>query len=182
MMQDTGSSDALFVLLDGERANLIAQFERVPAARRTERPGEGAWSAVEIAEHVARVEVGVARMLASRATMPLTATPGEVAEAQLTPGKIAAVRVRDKHWSAPDRTLPTGTLTPGMVMEQLAGAHAGLRAAFVATDNAVLDGAIIPHPFIGPLTLRAWVELVAHHDARHAAQMAEVADRWLGAP
>lgn len=180
MTHDGSSSDALFALLDRERATLIAQFERVPLAHRTDRPEEGAWSAVEIAEHVARVEAGVAKMLVSRATMPLTATSDEVAESHLTPQKIAWVRVRDVKVSAPDRTHPTGTLTPGMVMGQLAGARAGLRAAFIAADDAVLDGAIIPHPFVGPLTLRAWVELVAHHDARHAAQMAEVADHWVG--
>jgi hypothetical protein len=30
-------------------------------------------------------------------------------------------------------------------------------------------------PLIGPITVRGWVELVAHHDARHALQIAEIA-------
>jgi len=146
MTDDTGASGALVALLDHERANLMAQFKRVPVARRAERPGEGAWSAVEIVEHVARVEAGVAKMIAKGGEMPLTATATEVADAQMTAGRIAAVRT-----------------------------------AFTAAEPAVLDGIMFPHLFIGPLTLRAWVVLVAHHDARHAAQMAEVADHWLAA-
>jgi len=168
-------------LLDGESTNFLVQFERVPAARRADRPSESAWSAVEISEHVSRVVAGVAKLLVIRASAPLTATPDELADAQMTPGKIAAVRTRDAKLSAPERTHPTGALTPAMVMDQLAAARAGLRAAFTAADDAVLDGAVHPHPFIGPLTLRAWVALVAHHDARHAQQMAEVADHWLAA-
>jgi len=178
---DTRSPDALLALLDDERANLLAQFGRVPVARRAERPDEGAWSALEIVEHVARVEAGVVKMIAKGGEMPRTATATELAGAQMTEGRIAAVRTRGVKLSAPDRVRPTGTLTPGMVMEQIAGARAGLRAAFAAADPAALDGIMFPHPFIGPLTLRAWVVLVAHHDARHAAQMTDVADHWLAA-
>ena len=181
MNDDTCSPQALLALLDHERANLMAQFERVPVARRAVRPSAGAWSAVEIVEHVARVEAGVAKMIAKGGEMPRTATVAEVADAQMTAGRIAAVRERGVKLSAPDRVQPTGTLTPTMVMEQIAGARAGLRSAFAAADPAVLDGIMFPHPFIGPLTVRAWVELVAHHDARHAAQLTDVADHWLAA-
>lgn len=181
MSHDPGSPDALISLLDQERANLVSQFERVPVSRRADPPSENVWSAVEIAEHVARVEKGVARLLVTLATVPLTATPEELADAQMTAGKIAAVRTRDAKLTAPERTHPTGALAPAMVMEQLTASHAGLRAAFTAATDAVLDGTVYPHPFIGPLTLRAWVALVAHHDARHAQQMADVADHWLAA-
>ena len=112
---------------------------------------------------------------------PLTATPGEIAAAQMTPERIAAVRVRSAKLAAPERVLPTGTLTPEQAMDQLAASRTALRAAFLAAPPAVLDGSLAPHPFIGPLTLRAWVELIAHHDARHADQVADVADRWAGA-
>ena len=181
MNDDTRSSQALLVLLDHERANLMAQFERVPVARRAVRASEGAWSAVEIVEHVARVEAGVVKMIAKGGEMPRTATAAEIASAQMTPERIAAVRGRDVKLSAPERVHPTGTLSRGMAIDHLAAARAGLRAAVDAADPAVLDGILFPHPFIGPLTLRAWVALVAHHDARHAEQLAEVADHLFAA-
>lgn len=181
MTHATGTPEEMFALLERERTNLMAQFERVPANRRADRPGDGAWSALEIAEHVSRVEAGVAKLLALRAGMPLAATSDELVEGALTPAKIATLRTRDPKVSAPERTHPTGTLTPARVLEKLAGSRARLRAAFDSTDPAILDGALFPHPYIGQLTLRAWVELVAHHDARHAQQMTEVASHWLAA-
>jgi len=30
------------------------------------------------------------------------------------------------------------------------------------------------HPVLGRLTLRGWFEFVAHHEARHAEQIAEI--------
>lgn len=107
-----------------ERDHLLATFARVPEARRAVRPSAGAWSALEILEHCARVEGGVAKLL---------------------------------------------------------GIRAALLGAYAATPDAVLDGAVHPHPFIGLLTLRAWVQLIAHHDARHAEQMGEVAGHWAPA-
>ncbi|MCX5762461.1 MAG: DinB family protein [Gemmatimonadetes bacterium] len=179
MTHDPRSSDAVFALLDHERANLFAQFERVPPARRAERPGEGAWSAAEIAEHVARVEMGVAKSIVKGGEMPRTATAEELDAAQMTPRKIAAVRDRSTKVEAPERVRPTGTPSADAVPEQLRATRVAMLGAFRGADAAVLDGITFPHPFLGPLTLRAWVVLVAHHDARHAAQMADVADHWL---
>jgi hypothetical protein len=171
----------LLALLDSERTNLIAQVERVPAARRTERPAEGQWSAAEIVEHVARVEGGIARAIVARAAAPLTASAEEIAAAQLTPEIIAAVRTRESKLQAPERVQPTGMLSGDDAFVQLANSRAALRAAFVDADPAVLDGALVPHPYFGPLTLRAWVELIAYHDARHAQQAAECAAHWATA-
>jgi hypothetical protein len=69
---------------------------------------------------------------------------------------------------------PAAGLTPDDALAQLHASRAAVLEAFTAADPAVLDGIIVPHPFIGPLTLRAWVELVAHHDARHAEQISEL--------
>ena len=168
-------------LLARERDNLLATFTRVPEAHRAVRPSAGAWSALEILEHCARVEGGVAKLLAMRADQPLTATAEEASAGTLTEGKVRAVRTRAEKLAAPERVQPTGTLSVDAVMQQAAASRAALLGAYAATPDAVLDGAVHPHPFIGPLTLRAWVQLIAHHDARHAEQMGEVAGHWASA-
>ena len=168
-------------LLVRERHNLLATLARVPEAHRTARPAAGAWSATEILEHCARVEGGVAKLLAMRAAQPLTATAEEVAAGALTEQKVRAVRIRDQKLAAPDRVQPTGTLTEDAAVQQAAASRAALLEAFANTPDAVLDGAVHPHPYIGQLTLRAWVQLIAHHDARHAEQMSEVAAHWESA-
>ena len=81
------------------------------------------------------------------------------------------MRERTTKVEAPERVRPAAGLTPDDALAQLHASRAAVLEAFTAADPAVLDGVIVPHPFIGPLTLRAWMELIAHHDARHADQM-----------
>lgn len=177
MTQPTDSTAALLALLDFERHGFMAQFDRVPPTRSAESPSEGVWSALQVAEHVARVEGGVARMIAKGPEMPRT-DAADLAAALLTAQKIEWVRVRSTKVNAPERVHPTGQLTVDAVREQLAASRAAMLDAFHVADDAVLDSVTFPHPFIGPLTLRAWVELVAHHDARHADQMTEIVAHW----
>lgn len=167
--------DVLPALLDRERVAFLAEVARVPLTRRAERPAPDRWSVAEVVEHVARIDLGISKLLALRAAEPRTATPQELAAAQLTPEKIARVRSRAERFEAPERVRPTGTLAPEAALERLAHARAALMAAYQAASPSVLDGAVHVHPVIGPLTLRGWVELAAHHDARHAQQIAELA-------
>jgi hypothetical protein len=169
------ADDPLPPLLARERAAFLAALERVPAARRAERAAPDRWSALEIAEHVARIDVGVAKLLALKGAEPVTSTPAEREAARLTPQRAALVRDRSVRVEAPDRVRPTGALDEPAVQAQLAAARAAFLQAYQAADPAVLDGALHPHPFIGPVTLRGWVELAAHHDARHAQQLDEIA-------
>ena len=174
------ADDPMFALLERERAAFLAEVARVPLARQAERPAPDRWSVVEIVEHVARIDTGVAKLLAFRAAQPLPATPDELAGAQFTSDKVARVRDRAQRIEAPERVRPTGTLSPEVALEQLTAARAALTAAYRVADPAVLDGMVHPHllPAIGPLTLRAWVELAAHHDARHAQQVGELAEEY----
>jgi hypothetical protein len=172
------SAGDLLALLDRERAAFLASVERVPLARQTERPSPDRWSVAEIVEHIARIDTGVAKVLAMKSAEPLTAGPEELAGASMTPEKAARIRGRNERVEAPDRVRPSGTLTAEAAMTQLAHARAGLKGALLEADPAALDGAAHPHILLGPLTLRAWVEFAAHHDARHAQQVAELADLW----
>ena len=174
MTQPADSVPALLALLQRAREHLVAQFAAIPADQRTLPDGAGGWSAAQIIEHVARVEGNVARMIAKGAEMPRSATPEELQAAVFTEQKIDRVRHRGTKVEAPERVRPSATLDADAALAQLHASRVAVLEAFTAADPAVLDGIIVPHPFIGPLTLRAWVELVAHHDARHAEQISEL--------
>jgi hypothetical protein len=167
--------DSLLTLLETERVHFLAQVARVPIERQAERPAPDRWSVAEIVEHVARVDRGVAKLLALHSAAPRPVPSAEGAAAVLTAEKIARVRSRTERFEAPERVRPTGALAPDAALAHLAEARAALTAAYVAAAPAVLDGAVHPHPVIGPLTLRGWLQLAAHHDARHAQQVAELA-------
>ena len=169
------SEPAMLALLARERQNFVSQFERVPSARRTAPAADGGWSPVQVAEHVAPGETGVARMIIKGASLPRAATDDELVAAQITESKVAIVRDRTVKVQAPERTHPVGAVTAETAVSQLEQSRAELLAAYHAAEPAVLDGVTFTHPFVGPLTLRAWMELVAHHDARHAQQLQEFA-------
>lgn len=173
MTQPTTSPADLLSLLHAERANLLAQFESTPAELRAVPPNENAWSAAQILEHCARLEIAVARMFAKGPEL-LGSTPADALQtAVLTEQTIGWVRDRNTKVEAPERVRPAGLPTADAALAQLQGSRAALLEAFAAADDTVLDGVAFPHPFVGLLTLRSWIELTAHHDARHAAQMAE---------
>ena len=176
MTQPTDSAASLLALLHHERENLLAHFAATRESTRavSAGAGESGWSAAQIIEHCARVEGNVARMIAKSAEMPRTATSAELQSAVLTARTIGWVRERTTKVEAPERVHPTGTLDADAALAQLQASRGALLAAFTTADGATLDGVAFPHPFLGPLTLRSWVELTAHHDARHAVQMAEL--------
>jgi hypothetical protein len=180
----TSSGDPMLALLDQERAAFLAQVERVPPERRAERPAPDRWSVAEIIEHVARIDTGVSKLIALRSAEPSLVPPEQAVAARMTPKRAAWVRDRSLRIEAPERVRPTGTLTLEAALAQLASARAALKAAYQGAEAAVLDNSVHPHPHpaIGRVTLRGWVELAAHHDARHAQQIAELADAWAGAP
>ena len=75
---------------------------------------------------------------------------------------------------------PAGTLSAESALTQLLAARAELLAAFASANADALDRVTHPHPVFGPLTLRSWMALTADHEARHAAQIDEIAGALRG--
>jgi hypothetical protein len=161
-------------LLDSERAALLANVQRIAEQDRARRPAPDRWSAAEVLEHLAVVERGIAKLLTVRGRE--TPTPDAVPAAGLSDDRIAALRGRDKRIEAPERVRPTGTVDFAGALHALEETRASLRKALVDADPKSLDGCTHTHPVLGTLTLRDWANFVAHHEARHAAQVAEIAD------
>lgn len=169
---DIAAADALLPLLERERALLLDAVARVPADRQGVRPSPEAWSAAEVVEHVARVERGVVRMLAAARAGQLATDPSvSPIGAPLPAAVVAALRDRTRRLEAPERVRPAGRGDMTAALEELAQARAALLDAYRTATTAMLDGASYAHPYLGPMTLRAWVEMAAHHGARHAAQV-----------
>jgi uncharacterized damage-inducible protein DinB len=161
-------------LLDLERAALMSNVARVPEHDRSRRPAPDAWSVSEVLEHLATVERGIAKLLALRGRE----TPGADAPpaVPLDEARIAALRGRERRTEAPERVRPTGTVSCADALRALGETRDALRKAVVDATPAALDGCTHTHPVLGTLTLRDWVHFIAHHEARHAAQVAEIAD------
>ena len=74
MTQQT-TSDPVLALMDAERASFLAEVARVPAAQQARRTSPDRWSVAEIVEHVARIDFGVAKILAMHAAQPRPVAP-----------------------------------------------------------------------------------------------------------
>lgn len=171
-------TDSMLDELSRARQAFLAEFERVPAEYRGASRASGQWSAVAVVEHLARMDRSVCRLVAHFSAKPLTATAEQLAAAQLGPRLIAATHDRTAKLAAPEPVQPSGTLSEREALDALMQAREALTECYRTADPRVLDGAMYPHPYFGPLTLRAWFELIGHHDARHAGQVAELAAHW----
>ena len=165
-------------VLEKERAGLLISIGQVPEGKRQLRPTAQHWSVSEILEHLAHVERGITTMLVTRGREPPAepVSPAILDEARLTPERAARIRDRSVRIEAPARIRPAGRIGSAEALEALTAARAALVAAYLAADPAALDGLTQRHPVVGLLTLRGWVMFVGHHEARHAAQVAELAD------
>jgi uncharacterized damage-inducible protein DinB len=169
-------------LLNAERAQLLAGVAQVPESLRDRRPTSDAWSVAEILEHLMQVERFITSLLIKRSQEPAAepTAPELLEKAKLTAVRAALVRDRSVKVEAPERIRPAGTLGAAAALEGLTAVRAALLEAFTSIDPKVLDGVTQRHPAVGWLTLRGWVQFVAHHEARHTAQIGELAVAWRG--
>ena len=167
--------------LDTERRLLRERLGAIPGEMQVRRPSPDRWSIAEVVEHLARIESGVTKLLSHfGAASPAADVPRPAVTAYATPELGRRVRHRGTRIEAPERVRPGGGLDATVALAQLESARAALLAAFAAANRDAVDVHTYPHPVFGPLTLRSWVSVTADHEARHSAQIAEIAEQ-LGA-
>ncbi len=138
------------VRADQEQVRLAA--DSVPAARFTERPAAGEWSANEVMAHVVDGAVRVSAAIRS------------VLDSGALPPPLEDVIRRD---------VPSHSA--GEWWAQLVAAREELWARLAtATGDERLD-ITWPHMFFGPLNWREWLLFLRIHDLDHARQMQAIA-------
>jgi hypothetical protein len=159
--------------LDQQRAVLRTAFDAVPPSMRDRAPAPGSWSAAGVVEHMAIVGQLVAHRLTTNVA---SAHPGpETSTDPILPHlNVSRVLDRNTKVNAPDPLQPTG-LSPEAAWTAIETSGATIRAALTATDGLALGDVSWPHPLLGPLTAYQWIAFHGAHEARHAAQIREIA-------
>lgn len=160
-------------LLDADRRSLLAAANRVPEADRQRRPTDGTWSVAEVLEHLAGVEQSVAKLIAIRGREPVP--PNQPARATDADAGLVRLRVRERRIQVPDALGPKGDISAAQAIAALADSRAALLEAANAADPVALEQRTYHHREIGRLTLQDWLAFIAHHEARHTAQIEEIA-------
>lgn len=160
--------------LDAQRAVLRAVFDAVPPDARAKAPAEGTWSANGVIEHLAIVNVRIAKVLSRRIAEGREAgiEPETSADPILPTMDVTRLIDRSMRFTAPDVLHPTG-LDAEAAWAALERSTAVLREAVMEGDGLALATLTHPHPRLGPLSLYYWIAFVGAHEARHAAQIRE---------
>ncbi len=162
--------------LERQRAVLRATFEAVPPELRNQAPAPGRWSAAGCVEHLSIVE----RLIAGRLTKNVAdaRAAGLGAETSADPIlpqlNVSWVLNRETKVNAPDRIQPTG-LSADAAWAAIEISRGVMGDAVVACDGLALGDVSWPHPLFGPLTAYQWIAFHGAHEARHAAQIHEIA-------
>jgi hypothetical protein len=88
---------------------------------------------------------------------------------------------RDQRLVAPAPVAPRGAYTAAQGLAALALSREALLAAIRSGDGLALGELTCAHPLLWSLDLSQWILFVGQHEARHAAQIAEIGRALTGA-
>jgi hypothetical protein len=169
-------TEELLTYLEAQRAVLRTSVDSVPAAIRERTPGAGVWSVANVLEHLAIVEQRIATLLASM--IEKARTDGLAVETSSDPLlptlHVERLANRETRVAAPDQLHPTG-MNAAAAWTALDRAGVSLRDAVRTGDGLALGTLSRAHPLFGPLSLYHWIAFAGAHEARHAAQIDEIA-------
>jgi len=181
-MATTSAVHTILASVERDREALYESVADVGAAESDVRPAPDAWSVCEVLDHLHRVEAGIAKLLAvkvsaGRAAGRLLPAPDESEEA--VAAAMAAFEAHATAMTSGRLQSPEGVCPQrGRTKDELLAALRSSRQALVA---AALDGAAYdltamryPHPSLGEIDLRQWLQFVGRHERRHMAQIAVV--------
>lgn len=168
--------------LDTTRFDLSKAVSEVAAARREERPGPDRWSVAEVIEHLNIIEGRVDQMLTARIAAARAAGLGPEIDTGSVLDSINRERVTDrsKPVTAPDMLRPQTAADAISIWSALEQARSNLRATVIANDGLALSEITHEHPALGLINLYQWLVFVGSHEARHTAQIREIASEFRG--
>ena len=168
--------------LDTTRSDLTQAVEDVSATRREERPGPDRWSVAEVLEHLAIIERRVAKMMALRIAAAQAAGVGPELETGSVLDTINRDSVQDRSHpkTAPETVRPQSGTAATSVWSALEQSRARLREPLLAADGLALSEITQEHPVLGMINLYQWLIFVGSHEARHTAQIREIASEFGG--
>jgi len=163
--------------LDSQRAALAEAVEPVPPALRDQSPGPDRWSVAQVLQHLVMIEKRIGSGMTKwvvdardRGLGPETETSSVMDSLPLQ-----LIADRTKRRSAPEEVRPQGEFDATSAWAALEHTRAVLRAGVLAGDGLALGEVIQTHPVLGPINLYQWLLFVGSHEARHTAQVREIA-------
>jgi uncharacterized damage-inducible protein DinB len=172
--------DQLIQHLDKSHARLRDAVDAVPGSSREDTPAEGGWSVAQVVEHLAHTDRVFTQML-GKFVAELRGQPADHVEVYglLQRRKLLAVLDRNTKVESKEWILPVQNWDSAHALEMLEAARAVLIQVIRSAEGVPLSNVSYPHFILGELNLYEWIAFLGYHEARHAAQIQDVA-RSLG--
>jgi uncharacterized damage-inducible protein DinB len=168
--------------LDTTRAALGDALEQVAPERRNERPAPDRWSAAEVLDHLTIIESRIVGVLSGRVAAAKATGLGPELETSAVLDTLDRERIRDRSQrvEAPELVQPQSGSDAASGWQALQQSRANLRVAVLAGDGLALSEITHQHPVLGLINMYQWITFVGAHEARHTAQICELAREFAG--
>jgi hypothetical protein len=163
--------------LDTHRAALKRAVAAVSPELRGRRPAPERWSVAEVLEHLGLVERHITRLLQNLISEGRAAGIGPEQETSLVVPTLDLSRLlnRSRREPASDAAKPREGLDASAAEAALVRQREALRATLLSADGLALAEVSAPNPVLGVLNASQWVLFIGGHEARHTAQIQEIA-------
>jgi hypothetical protein len=164
--------------LDTKRAELRRTLDAIPVELHATPPEPGRWSIVNVLEHLALLETRLSGLFHKRISEARAAGVRDETETTtlFSDPMLGLLTDRTRKLIAPEVVQPTSTHDSASAWQALESARERLKAIIVSADGLALGELTHSHLAFGQLTFYQWFAFVAGHEARHTAQIREIAD------
>jgi hypothetical protein len=156
---------------------LQAAVDALPPALRDRAPAAGRWSCAEVLEHLLRVERQVVKLLGRvvREAIAKGLGPETATTPVLSPDQEAWLLDRERRDTSPAPAAPRAAIDAAAAWTALCASRQELLALLAEADGRALSTLTAPHPLLGTIDVYQWFGFVGYHEARHAAQIRDLA-------
>jgi uncharacterized damage-inducible protein DinB len=163
--------------IEADRAALVAAGRELTQEQLDFRPAEDRWSVSENLDHLAKVEKGIARLLAMKiAEARASGKPAAIAgPSQLRTLDRFDIPNNSRKIKVPDeKVAPHHGVAKAELFGNLEASRRSLRESLDQLADYDLSSHTFPHPLFGEINLYQWVLFVGQHERRHLNQIKSV--------
>ncbi|MGM0898022.1 MAG: DinB family protein [Bacillota bacterium] len=148
------------------RHTILKKVEPFDDKALNEKPSANEWSAMQILDHLQKIETTIAEGVAK------SAARNEQKKAVKKPIQLSVSR--KVKVEAPKHTVPEENFfTLDEMKEKLNASRNRLYEVFTSTDEETLKNNSMPHPVFGDVPLVQWFPFIGYHEKRHLVQLEE---------
>jgi uncharacterized damage-inducible protein DinB len=157
--------------IESRRREVIAEADQLTAEQLTFRPTPNAWSALDVIEHLVKVEEGIASRVRPMEARGLV----EAAKVKAALGIMRVVFAVGGRIRVPvQAVLPLGGVTLSDLVSRWEAAQVALRERLEGLDDRDWSRPMMRHPLIGRLTPSECLVFIHRHMGHHRRQIGRI--------